>query len=170
MPPQKNQAAGLGLYLVDSLMPRKGGHLQTLQLQGEVHTQLDLHPPVASLPLLEVDAQNKNMNRNLDFHILLVDDDQLVLATLAVSLVRVGYQVTRAESAEESKESLEDGRRPDLVTLDLRVPGQGGLCFARRLCELDHILFVMLSACSEAAICKYRHLTRCARFFGQNDG
>ena len=91
------------------------------------------------------------MNPNLGLHILLVDDDRLVLATLAASLVRAGYQVTRAESAEEAEESLAAGRRPDLVILDVRMPGQGGLYFAQRLRELDQIPFVMLSAYSDAA-------------------
>ena len=95
--------------------------------------------------------------------ILLVDDHRLVLTTLAVSLVRLGYQVTRAESAEEAKESFASGRRPDRVILNVRVPGQGGLYFARHLREVDQIPFVMLSACNEAAICKYRHPTR---YFG----
>nr|WP_295785624.1 PAS-domain containing protein [Rhodoferax sp.] len=54
-----DQAACLGLQLVDSLMPREGAHLQTLQLQGEVHTQLDLYPPVVSPPLFEITPHDK---------------------------------------------------------------------------------------------------------------
>lgn len=84
-------------------------------------------------------------------HILLVDDDRLVLATLAASLTRAGYQVTRAESAEEAEEFLAGGRRPDLVIVDVRMPGEGGLYLAQRLREFDHIPFVMLSAFSDTA-------------------
>lgn len=91
------------------------------------------------------------MNPDLGLHILLVDDDRLVLATLAASLIRAGYQVMRAESAEEAEEFLAGGRRPDLVILDVRMPGEGGLYLAQRLRELDQIPFVMLSAYSDSA-------------------
>jgi len=79
-------------------------------------------------------------------HILLVDDDRLVLATLAGSVARAGYAVSSAKSAEEAEDMLAGGYRPDLVMLDVRMPGQSGLYLAQRLRELDHIPFLMLSA------------------------
>lgn len=82
--------------------------------------------------------------------ILLVDDDRLVLATLAASLTQAGYQVSSAKSAEEAEELLASGWRPDLVLLDVRMPGQGGLYLAQRLRDLDQIAFVMLSAYGDA--------------------
>lgn len=85
-------------------------------------------------------------------HILLVDDDRLVLAMLARGLSDAGYRVTSADSAEEAEASLSGGMRPDLAILDVRMPGTGGLHLARRLLELDHIPFMMLSAYSESSI------------------
>jgi len=82
-------------------------------------------------------------------HLLLVDDDRLVLTTLNVGLQRAGYRVSLAESAEEAEVLLAGGLRPDLAIVDIRMSGQDGLYLARRLCELDHIPFVMLSAYSE---------------------
>jgi len=82
-------------------------------------------------------------------YILLVDDDRLVLATLATSVAQAGYTVSSAKSAEEAEEILAGGRRPDLVLLDVRMPGQSGLYLAQRLRELDNIPFVMLSAYSD---------------------
>lgn len=82
--------------------------------------------------------------------LLLVDDDRLVLATLASGLTAAGYSVTSAESAEEAETWLAGGgARPDLAILDVRMPGSGGLALARRLHELDHIPFMMLSAYSD---------------------
>jgi AmiR/NasT family two-component response regulator len=83
--------------------------------------------------------------------LLLVDDDRLVLAMLADGLAHAGYSVTSAESAEEAEACLAGGLHPDLVVLDVRMPGQGGLCLAERLRELDHIPFMMLSAYSDAS-------------------
>jgi len=82
-------------------------------------------------------------------HLLLVDDDRLVLTTLNVGLQRAGYRVSLAESAEEAEVLLAGGLRPDLAIVDIRMSGQDGLYLARRLRELDHIPFVMLSAYSE---------------------
>jgi AmiR/NasT family two-component response regulator len=82
--------------------------------------------------------------------LLLVDDDRLVLAMLVDGLSTAGYSVMAAESAEEAEACLAGGARPDLVVLDVRMPGQGGLYLAQRLRELDHIPFMMLSAYSDA--------------------
>ena len=85
-------------------------------------------------------------------HILLVDDDRLVVATLSLGLEQAGYRVSTAESAEEAEVLLASGERPDLVILDIRMSGQSGLHLAKRLHELDHIPFVMFSAYSEPSM------------------
>jgi response regulator NasT len=81
--------------------------------------------------------------------LLLVDDDRLVLSTLSSGLLDAGYDISTAESAEEAEMLLASGRRPDLAIVDIRMSGQDGLYLARRLRELDHIPFLMLSAYSE---------------------
>lgn len=81
--------------------------------------------------------------------LLLVDDDRLVLATLAGGLRRAGYAVQTAESAEEAEVLLAAGEHPDLAIVDIRMSGQCGLALARRLRDLDHIPFMMLSAYSD---------------------
>ena len=81
--------------------------------------------------------------------LLLVDDDRLVLSTLGSGLTDAGYEVITAESAEDAEKLLASGMRPDLAIVDIRMTGQDGLYLARRLRELDHIPFLMLSAYSE---------------------
>jgi len=80
---------------------------------------------------------------------LLVDDDRLVLSTLGSGLLDAGYEISTAESAEDAEMLLASGMRPDLAIVDIRMTGQDGLYLARRLRELDHIPFLMLSAYSE---------------------
>jgi len=91
-------------------------------------------------------------------HLLLVDDDRLVLSTLSVGLEQAGYQVGVAESAEEAEAQLAGGLRPDLAVLDMRMPGRDGLFLAERLRELDHIPFMVLSAYSDSQM--VAHATR----------
>lgn len=82
-------------------------------------------------------------------HLLLVDDDRLVLSTLSVGLRHAGYRVSTAESSEEAEVQLADGMRPDLAIVDIRMSGEDGLYLAHRLRKLDHIPFIMFSAYSE---------------------
>lgn len=81
--------------------------------------------------------------------LLLVDDDRLVLATLRSGLLAAGYDISTAESVEEAEMLLSSGMRPDLAIVDIRMSGHDGLYLARRLRELDHIPFLMLSAYSD---------------------
>lgn len=83
-------------------------------------------------------------------HLLLIDDDRLVIATLGAGLRHAGYRVSTAESSEEAEVLLASGIRPDLAILDIRMSGHdSGLYLAQRLRDLDHIPFIMLSAYSE---------------------
>lgn len=92
-------------------------------------------------------ALNKEPRR-----LLLVDDDRLVLTTLANGLSGAGYIVFTAESVSEAEELLSGGQRPDLAIVDVLMPVRSGLELAQRLRELDHIPFVLLTACSDAPV------------------
>lgn len=81
--------------------------------------------------------------------LLLVDDDRLVLVTLAKGLSDKGYKVYTAETVDEAEVILLSGERPDLAILDINMPGKNGLYLAERLLSFDHIPFIFLSAYSD---------------------
>lgn len=58
-------------------------------------------------------------------HILIIDDDIYIGNMLEETLVREGYCVSRAYSGTEALMVL-DAKRPDLVLLDLMLPGLNG--------------------------------------------
>ena len=91
--------------------------------------------------------------------LLLVDDDRLVLGTLAQGLRHMGYAVDTAECAEDAEAQLTGGLRPDLALVAVQMPGAGGLWLARRLAQLEHVPFIMFSAYGDAATVE--HATRC---------
>ena len=77
-------------------------------------------------------------------HVLVVDDDRLVLAALAEGLRGAGYRVTGAASAEDALAAA--GREvPDLALLDVRMPGMSGIELGGRLREAG-VPFLYLSA------------------------
>ncbi len=80
--------------------------------------------------------------------ILLVDDDRLILATLASALSNAGYRVSTADSGEAALESAAT-ERFDLAIVDMRMPGISGCETARRLREAYGIPTLFLSAYSE---------------------
>jgi two-component system, response regulator PdtaR len=86
-----------------------------------------------------------------DKTLLLVDDDRLVLITLAQGLSDKGYKILTAESVDEAEVLLSSGERPDLAILDVNMPGKNGLYLAERLLSFDHIPFIFLSAYSNQA-------------------
>jgi DNA-binding response OmpR family regulator len=65
-------------------------------------------------------------------YILAVDDDPDVLGTLARALKREGFEVGRATSGLEALKKLAD-RRPELVILDIIMPGLDGLAVCRKI-------------------------------------
>lgn len=66
--------------------------------------------------------------------ILFVDDDRIILEMVGNRLEFEGYKVSTASRAEDALERL-SALRPDLIILDIAMPGLGGLGFLRRLNE-----------------------------------
>ena len=80
-----------------------------------------------------------------DAHILVVDDEVEVRELLKEYLISQGFAVSLAESVPAARETL-DARAVDLVVLDLRMPGEDGLSFARELRVRGGPAIVMLTA------------------------
>lgn len=64
--------------------------------------------------------------------ILVVDDEEDILELVRHNLTREGYQITCADSGERALEILNQSM-PDLMLLDLMLPGIDGLDICRRL-------------------------------------
>jgi DNA-binding response OmpR family regulator len=64
--------------------------------------------------------------------ILVVDDEPDVLGTLTRLLSREGYEVTQATSGNEAWQKIIQ-RRPDLMILDVMMPGMDGLTLCRQV-------------------------------------
>ena len=81
-------------------------------------------------------------------HILVVDDDINIGDLLQEALEGEGYRVSRAYSGTEAVLALEQAR-PDLVLLDLMLPGIDGYQVCRELRTKSNVPIIMLSAKGE---------------------
>ena len=81
-------------------------------------------------------------------HILVVDDDREIRDLLAKFLERQRFRVTAVRDAREARRALPNGHF-QLVVLDLMMPGESGLDFARWLRSTSNIPMVMLTALGE---------------------
>ena len=77
--------------------------------------------------------------------ILVVDDDPDLRKLIGDFLAGHGYRVEVAENAVAMRKSIE-AQRPDLVILDVMMPGEDGLSAARRLVTEGGPPVIMLSA------------------------
>lgn len=82
-------------------------------------------------------------------HILIVDDDRLLLAFLGELLRHAGYDVALACSAEDALK-LVALREPDLALLDIHMPGMSGLELARHLHAETSVPFMFLSGSGDS--------------------
>ncbi len=78
-------------------------------------------------------------------HILIVDDDSLVRRSLAFNLEQAGYRASSAEKAEDALAMMQVDR-PDLVLLDIGLPGMDGLDALRKLKETYDLPVIFLTA------------------------
>lgn len=76
--------------------------------------------------------------------ILIVDDDQLLLAFLGEVLRHAGHETMLASSAEEALQLIAV-REPDLALLDIHMPGMSGLELAKHLHAETAVPFMFLS-------------------------
>ncbi len=86
-------------------------------------------------------------------HVLAVEDDKDILELITYNLEREGYEVTGAATGEGGIDAARS-EKPDLILLDLMLPGIDGLEVCRRLKadpDTAHIPVIMVTAKGEDA-------------------
>jgi DNA-binding response OmpR family regulator len=78
--------------------------------------------------------------------ILIVEDDEVIMGTLAYNLSRNGFGVSQATSGFDALR-LARKLRPDLILLDIMLPGESGIEVCERIRESDQsVMIVMITA------------------------
>jgi DNA-binding response OmpR family regulator len=83
--------------------------------------------------------------------ILVVDDEKNIRLLLHDELSDEGYDVVLADSGEVAMRMIRE-EKPDLVTLDIKMPGEDGLSILRKIREIEYDLPVII--CSAYSVYK----------------
>ena len=139
------KGTGLGLAMVYATVKAHQGRMELDSAPGE-GTRVRLLIPAARVdPGAEPPADLAVAGAGTGLAVLLVDDDDLVLQATRMVLEVLGHAVTPAGSGEEALALLEQGLHPDVVVLDLNMPGLGGQGTLPRLRALRPDLPVFLA-------------------------
>ena len=82
--------------------------------------------------------------------VLVVDDEPIVREVVVRYLERAGHQTLEADDGDRARELLESGR-PDLVVLDVMLPGTDGLELCRWIRSRSELPVILLTARGEEA-------------------
>lgn len=76
-------------------------------------------------------------------HILVVDDEAAIRLLYQEELQEAGYQVTVAADGDEALRLVQQDR-PDLMTVDIKMPGMDGIDLLRRVREIYRDLPIII--------------------------
>lgn len=121
----EGKGTGLGLSLVYSTVQAHNGTLELFSQVGK-GTTVKLRFPSKGRSLPVTGNQTDAPAALQSLRVLLVDDDELVRVSLADALSSLGHRVEVSPSGEGALQTLGAGNLPDVVILDMNMPGLGG--------------------------------------------
>ena len=141
------KGTGLGLSMVHSIVKAHRGQL-SLQSELGQGTRVLLRFPVCEreIRVAAADVADAAPIPHGSRKVLLVDDDDLIQSSIQMMLEVLGHtKVFPAPSGEEALAMLEAGLEPDLIILDMNMPGLGGIGTLPRLRALRPTVPVLLA-------------------------
>lgn len=138
---EAGQGSGLGLSMIDGMMHNHQGHILTQGSAPGAGLRVTLLFPIleneiASAPVLGLErlVASQAKGHGASGHILLVDDEPVLLEVMAEELVDAGIQVTPCVASDEALSVFrQDPNRFQLVILDQTMPRMTGLELATHI-------------------------------------
>ncbi len=140
------KGTGLGLSMVYSTVKAHQGQIEIQSEPGrgtKVRMRFPSHEPATEAP--EPNAESLPMGSQRMLNVLLVDDDELVQSSVQTILQALDHAVFTTPSGEEALVAIEAGFEPDVVILDMNMPGFGGSGTLPRLRAMLPYVPVLLS-------------------------
>ncbi len=125
----KQKGSGLGLSSVYSIIRAHQGHIQ---VESTLHTgsTFTLYLPASPSSSIAATNPSKNLPKNSNLRILVMDDEEMLRNLLVDSLSEMGHSIVAVSEGKEAlaalKNGIESGLIFDIAILDLTVPGGMG--------------------------------------------
>ncbi len=141
------KGTGLGLSMVFSTVNAHQGQMVIESEPGKGTRVLMRFPACEGAAPAPASAVFEAPLASLEsLRILLVDDDELIRSSVQTILEALGHSaVSTAQCGEEALGMLEAGLEPDLIILDMNMPGLGGTGTLPRLRALRPLVPILLS-------------------------
>jgi signal transduction histidine kinase len=136
---------GIGLTLVRRLVEMHGGTAEASSAGPGQGSEFTIRLPVARPPAAEAASSSESDSRPACHRILVVDDNEDGAETLATLLGLFGHEVRIAHDGAAAL-AVADEYRPDVILLDIGLPGMDGYEVARRLRDRDEFRATRLIA------------------------
>ncbi|WLT30805.1 PAS domain-containing sensor histidine kinase [Geothrix sp. PMB-07] len=140
------KGTGLGLSIVYSTVKAHQGQMELWSEPGR-GTCVTMRFPAcgAAQAATEASGAHRLKPAARSLKVLLVDDDELIQTAMMGLLELLGHEPSVAPAGEEALSRIEAGLRPDVVILDMNMPGLGGAGTLPRLRALLPTVPVLLA-------------------------
>jgi CheY-like chemotaxis protein/anti-sigma regulatory factor (Ser/Thr protein kinase) len=140
------KGTGLGLSMVYSTVKAHQGQLEIQSEPGRGTRVMLRFPACNSMPQApESPGDRRPESAAKALNVLLVDDDELIQSSALAILEALGHCATVVPCGEQALATLEAGFKPDVVILDMNMPGLGGAGTLLRLRAMTPTVPVVLA-------------------------
>ena len=141
---EQGKGTGMGLSVVHGIVKRMNGEIQVYSEQGK-GTEFQVYlPVVGNAPEKQVSKADEPMRGGCE-RLLLVDDEEAVIALERKILERLGYQVASRTGSIEALEAFKAGPdKFDLVITDMSMPKMPGDKLASELINIRPDIPILL--------------------------
>jgi len=134
--------SGLGLAITHSIINKHGGHISVESVPGS-GTTFNVYLPMSANHITTIQEREQNpAQASTNAKIMVMDDDEMVRTVARAMLNRLGHKVYLAKDGAEAiqvyKDSMKSENSPDIVIMDLTIPGgMGGKEAVQEILTLD---------------------------------
>jgi PAS domain S-box-containing protein len=137
------KGTGLGLSIVHGIVQSYGGSIVCDSQLGE-GTVFNIMLPIVEEHALQVSKSAEQVPVGKE-HILLIDDEQMLLDIGKTMLERLGYRVTARNNCIEALATFQKQQNAfDMIITDQTMPGMNGIDLARRILQIRPDLPIIL--------------------------
>lgn len=143
------KGTGMGLAVVHGIVKTSGGAIRVSSAPGCTEFHLYL-PRVDAIPVVEAITFDRRQLPGGREHILLVDDEEMLVFMMQQTLEQLGYKVTGFTRSEAAHRAFEANPHSyDILITDMTMPGMTGTSLARAVKQLRNIPVILCTGYNE---------------------